>query len=796
MRATSFKYAVIAALMTLLALPLSAGESPLRLANNAATGYTIVLPEEPTAVQKTAADELASFLSQVTGAQFPIISENQAADKEKLLVIGPSALSKKLLSRAGAEDEASIGQDGIILQTVGDSLVLSGHPDRGPLYAVYTFLEECVGIRWWTSTESTIPSRPRLEVEVSPIRYAPKVISRESFYLDPLSGREGGIFSARMKTNGHFNPVPAEYGGHMPILFWAHSFEQVLPPDKYFNEHPDWYALIDGKRIGDNRHQLCLTNPEMKAEFIHNTLNALRKAPETRFVSVSQNDCGGWCQCPECKKLFEENGSQAGPLITFVNEVAEAIEPEFPNVLVETLAYNDSRFAPSKVKPRDNVVVRLCSIEYSFLTPLIDGGPTNQSFLDCVEKWSAISKNLYIWDYVTNFSNYLLPHTNLQVLAPNIRYFVNNHAVGIFEQGDAGCSAGDFVRLRNWVISKLLWNPDLDQSALEEEFLTGYYSPRVGALLRQYLDILKQSALKSNVLLRCYRSSAGDWLSPEALVEATRLMDQAIAAAEEDEKQDPVRFAGLTKKVRRESIPIRLVWIHERQDYDTALALHHLPSPITVSMRDYFHEFKNLLEENHVSCYHEGGTKEGLNRWLDDHERFVDVPPAEPPREVEGLPNDSWFDAQEFHFRLAGLDKWVHLEEDSNASNKRAARMPGDHTQWAAGWYADHALALNSPSGAEPDDEGRVRGRVLIYARCDVPEDGADKEVMSIGVYDEANRKGIRGRRLKSGELAGSDYKVFDLGTVPLGHEILIWTAPVKDAAPNVYVDRIVIIRQ
>ncbi|MBO7680569.1 MAG: hypothetical protein J6S75_12975, partial [Thermoguttaceae bacterium] len=147
MRQTTFKYAVIAALTAMFALPLFAGESALRLAGGGATDYTIVLPAEPTAVQKTAAEELASFLSQVTGAPFPIISENQIGDKEKLLVIGPSALSKTLLARAGAQDEALIGQDGIILQTAGDCLVLSGHPDRGPLYAFYTFLEDCVGVR-------------------------------------------------------------------------------------------------------------------------------------------------------------------------------------------------------------------------------------------------------------------------------------------------------------------------------------------------------------------------------------------------------------------------------------------------------------------------------------------------------------------------------------------------------------------------------------------------------------------------------------------------------------------------
>ena len=795
MRITDLRGAALFALLVLFALPLAAAQETLRLADGGATDYTIVLPEEPSAVQKTAAEDLASFLSQVTGAPFSIISENQIADKQKLLVIGPSALSKTLLSRAGAQDEASIGQDGIILQTVGDSLVLSGHPDRGPLYAVYTFLEDCVGIRWWTSTESTIPSRPTLEVDVAPVRYAPKVISRESFYRDSLRGPEAGIFSARTKTNGHHNPVPAEYGGHMPILFWAHSFGQVLPPEKYFDEHPDWYPLIRGERAKDHV-QLCLTNPEMKAQFIRNVLDALRKAPETRFVSVSQNDWGGWCQCPECQKLFEENGSQAGPLITFVNEVAEAIEPEFPNVLVETLAYQDTRFAPSKVKPRDNVVIRLCSIEYSFLTPLADGGPANESFVDCIEKWSAISKQLYIWDYVTNFSNYMLPHPNLQVLAPNIRFFVKNRAVGIFEQGDAYCSAGDFVRMRNWVISKLLWNPDLDQSALEEEFLTGYYSPRVAAIFRQYLDVLRQSALKSAIPLRCFRSNAGDWLSAEALVEATRLMDQAIAAAEEDEKQDPVRFAGLTEKVRRESIPIRLVWIREGRDYDTAMALRDIPSPIACSMSDYFREFKALLEENRVSGSREGESKESLDKWLDDLQWYVDAQRAEPPKEAEGLPLGSWFDAQEFNFRLAGLNRWVFLEKDLNASNRCAARMPGSHTQWAAGWYADRAPALISPSGAEPDEEGRVLGRVFLYARCDAPEDGADKEVMSVGVYDEAKKKAIRGKRLTSGEMAGSEYKAFDLGTVPLGHEILVWAAPIKDAAPNVYVDRIVVIRQ
>ena len=796
MRITDLRGAALFALLVLFALPLAAAQETLRLADGGATDYTIVLPEEPSAVQKTAAEELASFLNQVTGANFVILPENRIADKQKLLVIGPSALSKTLLSHAGAQDEASIGQDGIILQTVGDSLVLSGHPDRGPLYAVYTFLEDIVGIRWWTSTESTIPSRPTLDIETVHTRYAPRVISREAYYRDPLDGREGGIFSARMKMNGHFNPVPAEYGGHMPILFWAHSFEQILPPEKYFEEHPDWYSLVDGQRRGEGQYQLCLTNPEMKAEFIRNTLAALRANPDTRIISVSQNDRDGWCQCPECQKLAEENLSQSGPLITFVNEVAEAIEQEFPNVLVETLAYNQSRPAPAKVRPRDNVLIRLCTGGNSLVIPLEGGGP-NQSLTETIESWSAISKQIYIWDYVTNFHNYLFPHPNLQVLAPNIRFFVRSHAVGIFEQGDAGCPAGDFVRMRNWVLSKLLWNPSVDQTALEDEFLNGYYSPRVAALFRQYLDVLQLSALQSKIPPSGSPESTQEWLGTEALVEATKLMDQAIAAAREDEENDPIRFAGLTRKVTRESIPIRFVWIDQWRGRDAELAVAGIPSPIACPMIDYLHEFESLLRENHVEWVREQWQgKEELDQRLAVLEQLFGAPAAEPPAWVEGLPADSWFDVQEPYFRLSGLGYWVFPAEDPNASNKLTVRMPTDHTQWAAAWNSDRAAALVSPTGTEPNSDGRVSARVLLCARCDAPPRGEDRGAMAVGIYDETAKEGLFTRVLTSGELAGSDYKPFDLGTFPLGKGILIWTSPFDRTVPNVYIDRIVVIRQ
>ncbi|MBQ1456768.1 MAG: DUF4838 domain-containing protein, partial [Thermoguttaceae bacterium] len=306
-----FKAAKFAALAIILPLVLAsvsnlygAEARTLTLFGEGVSPCPIVLPEQPSAVQKTAAEELASFLNQVTGAEFPIIGESAADQQGVNLVIGPSALSKKLLASTGAEPEETLAPDGIILQSAGNSIVLSGHPQRGPLYAVYTFLEDVVGIRWWTSTESFIPKLARLEVSPLAIRYAPRIITREAFYRDPRDGQAGGIFSARVKANGNSNPIPPEYGGHETFCFFVHSFYPILPPEKYFDKHPEWYSLVDGVRTHD-RAQLCLTDPEMKKEFIRNALRFLKDDPDARIISISQNDWGGWCQCPECQKLVD-----------------------------------------------------------------------------------------------------------------------------------------------------------------------------------------------------------------------------------------------------------------------------------------------------------------------------------------------------------------------------------------------------------------------------------------------------------------------------------------------------------
>ncbi|HBO42983.1 MAG TPA: hypothetical protein DD670_03420 [Planctomycetaceae bacterium] len=518
------------------------------LARDGQSDYVIVLPDKPTEVEATAAGELRDHLEQVTGAKLEIVPENQAAPDRRAILIGAAERARRLLPEV---DLKGLGPDGIVVRTVGDQLVLTGHPRRGTLYAVYTFLEDTIGCRWWTAEERFVPKKPTLEIPALDIVYSPKVKSREAFYRAFHNGDvSDGVFASRCKLNGHFAQIPPEYGSHEPFAGFVHTFYPLLPPDKYFAEHPEWYSLIDGKRIS-SWAQLCLTNDSMREEFTRNALALLKQTPNARIISISQNDCFNNCQCDKCKAVEQEEGSPAGLMLRFVNSVAAEIEKTHPEVLVETLAYQYTRTPPRLARPRENVVVRLCSIECSFVQPLADG-PQNEAFRRDIEGWSRVAPRLYVWDYVTNFQGYILPHPNLRVLAPNIRYFVGRGVVGLFEQGDYGSSIGDFVRLRAWLLAHLMWNPDRDENQLIAEFLEGYYGAAAPHLLA-YLNTINDAGERSGVYLRCFMPDPSVWLGLDDLNAATRHFEKAMDAVADD----PV----LVRRVRRERLPLDNVWL-------------------------------------------------------------------------------------------------------------------------------------------------------------------------------------------------------------------------------------------
>ena len=239
--------------------------------------------------------------------------------------------------------------------------------------------------------------------------------------------------------------------------------------------------------------QPCLTDPEVYEKVLGNVRSLLKENPDAKIISVSQNDShdfGLGCQCDNCKAIDEREGTPMGSLLTFVNRIADDIKEDYPDVFVDTLAYRYTRKAPKSIRPRDNVIIRLCSIECCFSHTLDSDCPRNVAFRKDIEDWAKISKNLFIWDYTTDFLFYVIPFPNLKVLYDNVRFFVDHNVIGLFEQGNGQSQSGEFGELRAYMLAKVMWDPDMPREKFEElvdDFLKGYYGPG-WKYVKEYID--------------------------------------------------------------------------------------------------------------------------------------------------------------------------------------------------------------------------------------------------------------------------------------------------------------------
>jgi hypothetical protein len=515
--------------ITLLATTCAVARDDDEIARDGKSAWLIVIGDEATPQDKYAAGELQRYLKEVTGVKLPVLAESKVDDEKDprpKLLVGFTSLTTQLLLPDTHFNQ--LGDDGIILKSAGGNIVLYG-ARRGVVNAVHTFLEDAVGVRWWTSSETTIPKKPTLTIPPLDVRHVPKFRYREVFSFDSTGDGERAVFATRLKLNGHHISIPLEMGGHYTILGFVHTAFNLVPPDKHFAKRPNWFALVDGKRQPGT--QLCLTNKAMQAELIDKVMQKVSRNPEAGIISVSQNDCLGPCQCDNCKKVVAEEGSESGPWIRLCNAVAAEVSKQHPDFLVETLAYQYTRKPPKVTKPSKNVLVRLCSIECDFSKPL--AGASNKSFGDDLRGWRAIAPNLFIWNYVTNFTNYLIPHPNLATLGDDLRFFADHNVVGVFEQGDIfNENAGDFLPMRTWVLAHLLWDPSRDQENLQREFLAGYYGP-AAPHLEKYLKIVNAPAKESAFRVGCYNKDT-KFLTDRAIERAAACFDEAERAAAND----------------------------------------------------------------------------------------------------------------------------------------------------------------------------------------------------------------------------------------------------------------------
>ena len=385
-----------------------------------------------------------------------------------------------------------------------------------------------------------MPRRDRIEVPADlDETQKPAFAMREPFWYDISMNPE---FAARLRVNSRswrrlgekFGGDPYRFGGGLGS---CHTFDKLLSPKDYFDSHPEYFSMVKGRRTKE-RTQLCLTNPDVLKIVTSNVLERIRKDPGAKFYGVSQNDWYNFCECPNCKAVDDEEESHVGTMVRFVNAIAEAVEKEFPNAIIETLAYQYTRKAPKKTKLRHNVVPCLCTIECDFALP-IDKSPfkENIAFRRDIEDWSRLTDFLYVWDYTTDFANYTMPWPNAYALQGNVQFFRRNKVKALFEQGAHQGRHADFGELKAWLLAKWMWNPDLPMKDLLDDFFPGYYG-KGAPFVREYFEKVhrlqaRHSAHPDKPLL-IFDGVANPAIPDAFLEEAARLWEKAVAATKDD----------------------------------------------------------------------------------------------------------------------------------------------------------------------------------------------------------------------------------------------------------------------
>jgi len=496
-------------------------------AASAAAAFEVSLPSSPEPSVSFAAEELAAYVSRITGSR-PSVVTNAAPVRGVALAIDPAMDDDSFAFRS---------KDGLFRVTGGK---------RGVLYGVYEMLERWGGVDWLASWRTVVPKGEfRLPRELDE-RQTPAVALREVYGGDLWTNIP---FAVHLRLNGLRShdgtkpfPIDPKYGGKawrfVNGLKNCHTFTYLVPLAKYYKDHPEYYALVDGVRR-DVSWQLCLTNPDVLRIATAKVLEFLDADPTARMVGVSHNDNrNNFCRCERCAAVDAEEESHAGTELRFVNAIADEVKKRHPGVLVQTLAYQYTRKPPKLTRPRDNVVITLCSIECDRLRPF--GSPksadVNKAFVDDLLGWSKMTDKLYVWDYTGENLHYIHPMPNAHVVYDNVKFFRDHNVKFFFSEGNSGKAMHpEFAELKAWLIAKALWNPDQPLEPLLDRFFNGYYG-KAAPFVREYYEKEKAQALAMppEIKVTIYQFD-NKKLYPDAyLAESLELWNRAEAAVADD----------------------------------------------------------------------------------------------------------------------------------------------------------------------------------------------------------------------------------------------------------------------
>lgn len=491
--------------------------------------WTIVCDANATESEQYAAAEFQRLFKDLTGATLDIADAN--GDGAEAVFIGPDAVA-----RSGGRGQIETSEEEQLrIRVAGNAVYIDGGRPRGTLYGVYEFFEELCGVRYLTFDHSYFPSDlDSIEIPFGDHDYTPPFAFRWSYYGETNRNHE---FATRLRVNTV--STDGKLGGRTGYRLVSHNVAYLVPPARYGEEHPEYYALVDGQRKLDlhgGGPQLCMTNPDVLDIVVEAVRAEIEKSPDARNINVAHMDNVAYCTCENCAAVDAREESHAGATLAFVNAVAERIEETNPDVLVSTYAYQYTRKPPKNLRARHNVMIQLCSIECCDFHAIDD--PTcslNREFCADMAGWKPKADHIFIWHYNTNFRGYLLPFPNLRSIGDSVDYFYKNNGQGVFMQAAGNGYSTELSDLRNYVMARCLWKPGRDSWTESLEFCRLHYgaaADNIIAYLTDYHALVDEAGTHPT----CFPTESALAIGPESarriMAYFTEALAQPLSAAE------------------------------------------------------------------------------------------------------------------------------------------------------------------------------------------------------------------------------------------------------------------------
>lgn len=512
---------------------MAAEKGGVTLLENGEVKATVVYSDGASESLIAAADFMAATLERMSGSNGVRTAVKDGSESGFSIYVGMAANS-------AAIDLSDVNDDGYRLEIKPEGIYIVGKTDDAARNGIYDFLEthlECM----YVSPENTyVPIFPTVKLALEEKTVNPTITWRKVYQYESV---QNGWYE-RLKMNGTI----VKEGENSIELYnewgtWCHSSFEFVPPEEYFDEHPEYYAKFLGKR----RYQfnvlgrtfpthLCYTNEEVYQIAEAELVKRIEANPEVKFWDFSIMDTYfATCRCKECKKFNKEAGSEMGTLLAFLNRLADSIKDDYPDVYLSTLAYQRVKNPPKNMKCAPNLCINVCAFpgtqSYPYST---EGGiKASREFAERVVEWGKICDNILVWDYVVNFTHLKLPFPNFEFQKENLEFYLENNIRFVFHQGSRE-PMDENAEMRTYLLSRQLWDKDVDLKALAKKYVAVVYGDAAG-LVEEYMDLQNSAMIESGVDLSLYdnpKKHKNGYLAPKLTDKYLELTEKMLEVAE------------------------------------------------------------------------------------------------------------------------------------------------------------------------------------------------------------------------------------------------------------------------